>query len=109
MAREVHEKNPNGPLYNSGVIVFKRGILLFERWADDAIDRNDLFSGDQNALSQRIFEEKLAIGDLPSIYNWSRCNPDHADAIVLHWHGVHGKSVISHQIWKEAVERFRSI
>lgn len=104
MAREVHENDPNGPLYNSGVIAFKRGISLFEKWAEDALDRNHLFSGDQNALSRRIFEEKMVIGDVPLIYNWSRCNPENPGAVIVHWHGVHGKSVISHQIWKEGCD-----
>ncbi len=101
MAREAQEIDPKAPLYNSGIIVFKRGISIFEKWAEDALERNHLFAGDQNALSFRIFEEKLTIGEIPLIYNWSRCNPDNQDAVILHWHGVHGKSVIAHQIWNE--------
>ena len=104
MAREIQEQAERAPLYNSGVIVFQRGIPLFEEWADDAIDRNHLFSGDQNALSQRIFDEHIKIGELPLIYNWSRCNPDNPDAVILHWHGVHGKKIISHQIWEEQLQ-----
>jgi hypothetical protein len=105
MAREVHEIDSQGPLYNSGVIAFRHGISLFERWADDALDLNHLFSGDQNALSLRIFEEKATIGEIPPIYNWSRYHPDNPDTIILHWHGVHGKSVICHQIWEKRCDR----
>lgn len=103
MAREVHEIDSTQVLYNSGVIAFKHGIPLFEKWAEYAFDRNHLFSGDQNALSQRINEENLTIGEVPLIYNWSRCSPDNPDAVILHWHGVHGKSVIRHQIWEDNV------
>jgi hypothetical protein len=101
MARENHEVADQEPLYNSGVIAFRYGTPLFEKWADDAFDRNHLFAGDQNALSHQIFEEEMIIGEVPQIYNWSRLNPENPDAIILHWHGVHGKSEIAHQIWKE--------
>lgn len=84
--------------YNSGVIVFRRGLPLIEEWADASFERNEAFRGDQELLSQMIAERGLSIGQLPSVYNWSRNYGEKAEALIYHWHGAFGRSVIRHQM-----------
>jgi hypothetical protein len=96
------EERPDGPTpiatYNSGVIVFQRGIELIEEWADASFERNGDFRGDQELLSQLIADKGIFIGQLPSEYNWSRYYGDAPEALIYHWHGEFGRSVIRHQM-----------
>jgi hypothetical protein len=89
----------SGSLYNSGVIVFRHGISLIEQWAKESFEKNHLFRGDQEILSNMIKEKKLDIEKLPEIYNWSRLYEDNPDALVLHWHGDPGHGIIRYRIW----------
>ncbi len=95
LSHEIHD--PAGG-YNSGVIVFKRGISIIETWAEASLTSNHLFAGDQDILSHLIFDQNLAIAELPLIYNWSRRKGDDPQALILHWHGPHGKTVIANQM-----------
>lgn len=82
---------------NSGVIAFKKGIALLETWAEKSIEQNQLYFGDQDVLVALIEDFFL----LPSIYNWSRCKEENPNAVILHWHGMHGKTILRHRIAKE--------
>lgn len=84
--------------YNAGVIVFKRGISLIETWADFSFESNDAFYGDQDVLCKIIHDQQIPITELPPIYNWSRRQTENPQAVILHWHGPHGKSHIYHQV-----------
>jgi hypothetical protein len=90
-----------GNLFNSGVIGFKKGTALMEEWADLAVDENRNFVGDQDILSWVIRQRRLGIAELPPVYNWSRCLEENSKAVVVHWHGRHGKTIIQHQISRE--------
>lgn len=98
LAKEEHESTADQIGYNSGVVVFKQGIPLIESWADLAFDSNESFAGDQDVLSKIIHDQHLKIPQLPSIYNWSRCYGENPQAVILHWHGLYGKSYIHHQM-----------
>ncbi len=106
IAKEQHETSFQKIIYNSGVMAFRWGLKLFETWADLCIDSNDAFPGDQNVLSQIIQDQGIEICELPLIYNWSRCSPPNPQAVILHWHGAHGKSVIAHQMAQENLAPF---
>ena len=90
--------------FNSGVIVFKRRIALIETWASKSLDENHTFFGDQDILSKIIEEENIEVTELSPIYNWSRFYESNLNAVILHWHGPHGKSVITHQIMQANLE-----
>ena len=107
LAKEDHESTPHQIGYNSGVIVFKQGISLIESWADGAFDSNESFAGDQDILSKIIHDQKWTVTVLPSIYNWSRCSVENPQAVILHWHGLYGKSYIHHQILRARLEEDR--
>ncbi|MGH2611531.1 MAG: hypothetical protein ACRDFB_00610 [Rhabdochlamydiaceae bacterium] len=98
MAKDIYDPLGGKKGYNSGVIVFKRGISLIETWADQAFELNHLYAGDQDILTKIIFDEQLTISELPLIYNWSRCSGENAHAVIHHWHGRHGKTVIANQL-----------
>jgi hypothetical protein len=104
IAEELNNAILKGKGFNSGVLVFKRGIALMEEWAEQAFSSNHLFPGDQDILSALILEKKIQVQVLPRIYNWSRCNEINPKAIIVHWHGRHGKTTISHQIARSHFE-----
>ncbi len=92
-------KEPSG-VYNAGVIAFTHGEPLIKDWAKGCHNENHRLRGDQDVLNNLIQQQQAAIVELPPIYNWSRLFEQHAGAIILHWHGPHGKTVIAHQIAK---------
>ncbi len=97
LAKDIHDPISERKGYNSGVIVFKHGLPLFEEWADTAFASNHLFAGDQDVLTHLIKTRGFKIDELPLIYNWSRCSGEDPEAVVYHWHGRHGKQVIDAQ------------
>jgi hypothetical protein len=84
--------------YNSGVIAFSKNHPLLKEWANACIRLHADFRGDQEVLSYLLAEQKAAIDILHPRYNWSRCQAENSDAVVLHWHGAIGKSVIKFQM-----------
>ena len=99
-----HYYEERGEDINSGVIVFKHGSSLIEDWAKDSFKDNHLFVGDQDVLRVIINNTDIKTEDLPPIYNWSRFNKENPEAIIIHWHGNHGKTSIAHQIAKRNLE-----
>lgn len=99
IAKENSTQLSDHPLqYNSGVIGFRRGQRLIETWANACLDRNHEYRGDQDVLSALIRAENPTLHVLPPRFNWSRTLEDNPEALILHWHGPHGKAVIAHQI-----------
>ena len=83
-------------IYNSGVTVFQHGLPLIEEWAHQSFEKNQFFRGDQELLSHILAEKKYPVKELPEIYNWSHCYGDNPEALIYHWHGEFGRSVIRH-------------
>jgi hypothetical protein len=92
------------PLYNTGVILFQRGEWLLEEWAELAVEKNEAFFGDQDALSWLIHEKQKPVALLAPIYNWSRALSPQGPVVVLHWHGPQGKSIILDQIMRSNLQ-----
>ncbi len=95
---------PENPVYNSGVFAFKKGLRLIEKWADACFERNHEFRGDQDVLNALIQEQNIPLSEISPLYNWSRCHEENPEAAILHWHGPHGKAVISHQIARASID-----
>ena len=104
IAKEYAERK--GEWVNSGVIVFTKQSSIILDWAKEALYGNKIFAGDQDILNHLIADGNLDVSTLPPLYNWSRFHGDNPEAIILHWHGNHGKTVISHQIAKKNLEIF---
>lgn len=98
MAKDQIALNLPYPVYNSGVLLFRRGEKWIADWAEEAKRRHDQFRGDQELLSWMIAQKKGQVTELPAIYNWSRTLEDNERAVIYHWHGNGGKGVIRHQM-----------
>ena len=85
------------PIYNSGVLSFKYGLPLFETWANECMEKSDLFRGDQEVLSHLIAQEKWEIKKLPFEMNWFYDCGENPNALIVHWYGT-GHLQIRHQI-----------
>lgn len=86
------------PIYNSGVIVFRRNLLLIEDWANESFANNHQFRCDQELLSHLITEQKIEVNELPELMNWTLCNGKNPDALIYHWQGYQGHKGIRHQM-----------
>lgn len=71
--------------YNTGVIVFKHGCNIIQKWAKMCLQRNDSFRGDQEALSRMAFENDLQLPLLLPIHNCREL--DVKSVIIFHWLG----------------------
>lgn len=89
------------PIYNSGVIAFRHGIDLLRDWARACREINGSFRGDQEVLSHLLSEKNLSVTEISPYYNWSRMQEEGNNALILHWHGPAGKTVIRNQIQQE--------
>ena len=81
-------------LYNAGVVLYRHGSPLVERWAEECFHHNDQHLSDQSLLSRLIFQEKYPIQELPETFN-ARLTPSiPIHATVIHWVGSWGKEYI---------------
>lgn len=81
-------------LYNSGVVLFRHGSELVEKWGERAFSHNGEFAGDQELLSRMIHEEKHPVFELPDIYNARLVMGIPLHATIIHWVGNWGKTYI---------------
>ena len=102
--RSTPHRSPAGDLiYNSGVVPYRWGLLLMEKWVEMAFESNNSFMGDQDILSQIIADDKIPIREIPDTYHRFRNEPEEG-AILIHWTGANGKKVIEHRWIKERLE-----
>lgn len=97
------------PIYNSGVVVFRRNIEQIRRWARGCLELNQNFRGDQEILSYLIAQNEIPMIEFPGQFNWSRCQNENEGAAILHWHGVYGKYVIRHQMNMDELNQVQEI
>lgn len=86
------------PMYNSGVISFRRNLALLNTWAEQSIKSNGSFRGDQDLLSQIIKIQNVPICELSYIYNWHVSFGMNSEAVICHWIGDRGKQILRDQI-----------
>lgn len=86
------------PRFNSGVIAFRSNLDLIADWALFGINNTKNYRSDDEMFSDLIEKRKISISEIPPPYNWSRCNIDQSQAIIVHWHGTHGKEVLRSRI-----------
>lgn len=84
--------------YNSGVIAFQKKAGLISDWARCCLGATETYRTDDEAFSDMIQKRKIAIPEIPPPFNWSRCQKDHSEALILHWHGATGKEVLRNRI-----------
>ena len=83
--------------YNSGVIAFKKGVAI-DFWLEQTVCHNELFIGDQQALSRAIFLKPFSLFELPPVFNWSPAEGENDQAVIVHYHGGYFKLEIANQL-----------
>lgn len=94
------------PIYNSGVIVFRKNHPLILEWAKQSIEKNRLFRGDQDLLSQIIAENNFPVCELDPIYNWSVGEGKQENVVIYHWLGVAAKSTLQNKLILDSLQLF---
>lgn len=94
LAKEAILSDGAFPIYNSGVILFQKGHPLLLEWAQEAFEKNGLFRGDQDLLSQIIREKSYPVSELPARYNWCVGQGKRDDVVIYHWSGDAAKSLL---------------
>jgi len=84
-------------LYNSGVVLYRKGSSIIKKWADQVLDQDRAFFSDQHVLSKLIQESKSRVGLLPDLYNWRMSQGFNIHAAIIHWAGSWGKEYIRKQ------------
>ncbi len=80
--------------YNGGVIVFRHGAPIIEKWAEAAMTQNHEFVADDILLSHLIHQHDTDVIELPKIYNWRLECGVNSNAVIFHWVGSVGKQHI---------------
>ncbi|MES2122244.1 MAG: hypothetical protein V4492_05650 [Chlamydiota bacterium] len=81
-------------IYNSGVILYRRGSPLIAAWAEACTLDSASHWSDQHLLSRMLHEQKISVDILSPLYNWHRGVGDNLDAHIVHWLGDAGKEYI---------------
>lgn len=82
-------------VYNSGVVLFRKGAPLFTAWAEGAKRLHGQFYGDQELLSHLIEVRGEEVALLSPLYQWSHLQGAASPlAQIVHWHGKRGKEGI---------------
>ena len=94
LAREVSDHDSSYPLYNGGVILYRKGTPILQEFAKKALIDAKIFWSDDRLLSFLIDRHKLSIDPLPSHYNWRMIQGVPGGAAIIHWVGEWGKNYI---------------
>jgi hypothetical protein len=89
---------PDEVLYNSGVIVYKKGSPIIDEWAEKTTSETADFLGDQNILSRVLFLRKEMFCELPLFYNWLSLLGEQPQAAIFHFSGPEGKEKIQKEL-----------
>ncbi len=84
-----------GTICNSGVLVFRKGSELLQKWEKKALEESDKYLGDECILSILLAESLDTVSLLPEEYNWRMTRGVPVCAKVIHWKGEWGKSYIA--------------
>ena len=80
--------------YNGGVIVYEHGSSLIEKWAAECLTRTDQFWSDDFLLSDLINTLHIPVQEIPHVFNWRISQGINVNAVICHWLGVGGKTLI---------------
>ncbi|MEN9343861.1 MAG: hypothetical protein RLZZ453_648 [Chlamydiota bacterium] len=80
--------------YNGGVILFHHGNRLLQKWAEQSLEKNHLFIGDDQLLSYLIAQGEGKVLPLEEIYNWKPSRGVNPSAVIMHWVGDAGKAYL---------------
>lgn len=82
------------PLYNSGVMLFRKNSPFLTQWHDRCRIDNGIVMGDQDVLTQLIVEGSIDVHEIPPNYNWLMYAGVHPGIQIAHWVSDWGKNYI---------------
>ncbi len=94
LAREQRNSASRWALYNSGVVLFKKGAPLIKEWEEACCKNSGKFMGDQDVLSYLIRKNPGRVQELPLDFNWQIYGGFNPAALIHHWVGTWGKEYI---------------
>lgn len=98
MALDVGAPSLQYPVYNSGVIVFRKNHPLIEEWAKQSLCSNHRFRSDQDLLSWIIADKGFELQELPPLYNWGIGYGEQDEVVIYHWMGDAAKSALRNRL-----------
>lgn len=81
-------------VYNSGVIVFRKGSRFLKQWDLRCQQHNSTMMGDQDVLTAILLEGKIPFKVLPPHYNWLMYSGIQPGIVIAHWAAGWGKEYI---------------
>jgi hypothetical protein len=81
-------------VYNSGVILFRRGSPFLQEWDLRSHQQNGTMMGDQDVLTGMLLEGKILFKQLAPIYNWLMYAGIQPGIVIAHWAAGWGKEYI---------------
>jgi hypothetical protein len=81
-------------VFNTGVVLYRHGIAVIERWARLMAERGTEFFTEQHALSRLIYTDHVPVSRLPDAFHWRMCQGINEQAAIVHWNGPMGKECI---------------
>lgn len=84
--------------YNAGVLLFDDTSPIIKEWIKQSRERNHEQCSDQQMLVQVLHELKIPYISLNPIYNWTNDMGLNPHALIYHWWGAYGKTLIQQQI-----------
>lgn len=94
IVRDQRRKFARRAHYNSGVVIYKKGLPLLENWAQMCMRANGKYMGDENILSSLLRKREVRICELPAVFNWLMYQGINLSALIHHWGGSWGKEHI---------------
>ncbi len=82
------------PLYNSGVTLYTKGTPILNQWIDLTNRANHKYMGDENVLTDVIYNHSHTPYHLDPIWNWRPSQGENPHARIIHHVASHGKRTI---------------
>lgn len=100
----LNKEEPKKIIYNSGVILYKSGAKIIEKWALRSLKYSHDFPGDQDLLSYIIYKDNFKPKILSKIWNFEYSLPNRSENVkILHYNGGKAKLEIIEKIQKDKV------
>ena len=81
-------------LFNSGVMLFRKGSPFLQAWHELCQKQNNVMMGDQDVLTSLLLEGAVAFKELSPLYNWPMCGGVTPGILIAHWVSGWGKEYI---------------
>lgn len=81
-------------VYNSGVMVFRKGAVFLKEWAKRCHHQNSKVMGDQDVLTEILSEGDTSFKILSPYFNWLMYRGLEPGIVIAHWAAGWGKEYI---------------